>query len=425
MAQETSAAGLKKIVILGASYGGIPFAHYTLRHTIPSLPEKESYQVVLVSTSAEAFCRPAAPRALISDEQFDQSKLFVGIEKNFDSYPKDSFKFVQGRATAWDHNQCIVTVTLPSGSTETIDYYALVIATGGSTPSPLFGFNHGDSTSVKEAWKTFREALPSAKSIVICGGGPAGVETAAEISEYFNGRAGYLSSKLANPKVSVTIVTAGDKLLPVMSAARAKKVEAQLDKVGVAVVKNTRVTAVEPANSGLEGPNFTAKTKVLLDSGKEMDADIYIPASGMTPNTEFVTDKSLLTPGGQILVDSSFKAEKAGERVYAIGDVGSAHRPAIHLMRDAVPMAAANLKRDLLLAAGKAETDAGVPKAKIFTEDKRETHIVPVGKSVSGGVGAVMGWSIPSLMVWGLKGRDYWLWSFPNIYTGAEVTKEV
>jgi NADH dehydrogenase FAD-containing subunit len=175
MAQSTTLSSQKNIVILGGSYGGISVAHYTLKHVIPALPSSSSYQVILVSTASEVMCRPACPRALISDDFFDQKKLFVSITKGFEQYPDPTFRFVHGTATSLDYTARNVSVSVAvDNSTETFAYHALVIATGASTPSPLFGLNHGE-TSLRESWATFRKALPAAKSIIIAGGGPVGI----------------------------------------------------------------------------------------------------------------------------------------------------------------------------------------------------------------------------------------------------------
>jgi NADH dehydrogenase FAD-containing subunit len=74
----------KRTIILGGSYSGVSTAHDVLKHVVPSLPDSVTYQVFLVSTSSQAMCRPACPRALISDDLFDQSKLFVSILKQFE-----------------------------------------------------------------------------------------------------------------------------------------------------------------------------------------------------------------------------------------------------------------------------------------------------------------------------------------------------
>lgn len=183
----------KNILILGGSYGGISVAHYILKHTIRQLPEKESYHVVLVSASSQVMCRPACPRALISDHLFDQEKLFVSIPKAFEQFPKESFRFINGTVTELDHSNRTVSVSVDTGNDEKIKFHALVIATGAKSSSPLFGL-HRDVDFLRANWNAFRKALPNAKNIIVVGGGPTRVETAGELGDHLNGRVGFLRS---------------------------------------------------------------------------------------------------------------------------------------------------------------------------------------------------------------------------------------
>lgn len=407
----------KNIVILGGSYSGLSTAHYLLKHAIPHLPDKAFYQVIVVSASSQAMCRPACPRALISDDMFPQEKLFVDILTVFEQYPKDNFRFIQGIATDLDHTGRTVSISLATGNTEKIDFYALVIATGASTSSPLLGLNR-DNEFLRKNWTAFRKALPTAKSIAIVGAGPTGIEIAGELGEYLNGRAGWFSSKLVNPKVSVTVVTADSKILPGLRPAIAEKAEEFLAKVGVDIVKNSRVTTVEPHDAGTE--NVTTKTKLTLNDGKTMDADLYIPATGTRPNTGFIHDELLTTDGRVDTNASTLRVDKAGPRVYAVGDAASYARPAIHIILEAIPVLCANIKRDLLLASGKDGSVVG--EDRTFKVDTRETQLVPIGKSK--GVGAAMGYKLPSFMVWLIKGRDYWLWTTGGLWSGKQWAKE-
>ena len=405
----------KDIVILGGSYGGVSTAHYLLKHAIPHLPE---HRIVLVSASSQIICRPACPRALVSDDLLPQDKLFVDISKVFEQYSGDRFKFLHGTATKVDKNSRTVAMVSATDETETINFHALVIATGASTPSPLLSLNR-DEVSLRDSWKSFRQALPNAKNIVIAGGGPAGVETAGELGEYLNGRAGWFSSKLSNSKVSITVVTAGSQILPLLRPAIAQKAEAYLAQAGVTVVKNARVQSVVPENTGTN-EGLTVPSTLNLDNGTTLEADLYIQATGTKPNTAFL-DPTLLTENGRVETNSStLRVDNAGPRVYAIGDVASYARPAVHLILDAVPILCANIKRDLLIAAGK--DDSAAVKDRIFKEDTRETQMVPIGQSK--GVGAAMGYQMPSFLVWLIKGRDYWLWTTGNLWSGKQWNKE-
>ncbi|KAH6724585.1 hypothetical protein BKA61DRAFT_687912 [Leptodontidium sp. MPI-SDFR-AT-0119] len=407
----------KKIVILGGSYGGISTAHYLLKHALPHLPQdKDSYEIVLVSSSSQVLCRPACPRALISDEMFDQVKLFVDIARQFEHYPKDNFVFVHGSATGLDHENRTVSVKLATGGVEMVNYYAMVIATGASTTSPLLGLNN-DANFLKSDWASFRAALPTAKTIVISGGGPAGIEVAGELGEYLNGQPGWFGGKSA-PKVSITVYTSGSQILPLLRPSIAKHAEDLLSKLGVTVVKNTKVKSVE-AVGGRE-VQVTSKVVLTLEDDKKVETDLYIPATGTKPNTNFI-DSSLLAPDGRVNTNpSTLRVDKAGVRVYAIGDVSSAARPAVHLILEAIPVLCANIKRDLLLDSG-AEASS-VSGERVFKEDTRETQMVPIGKSK--GVGAAMGYQLPSFLVWLIKGRDYWLWTTGGLWSGKQWAKE-
>ncbi|RDW66634.1 hypothetical protein BP5796_09383 [Coleophoma crateriformis] len=417
MAQDKTSESAKQIVILGGSYAGVSTAHYLLKHAIPQMPDKASYQIVIISASSKVMCRPACPRALISDDMFPQEKLFLDVDKLFEQYDSESFHFIHGAATKLDHVNRTVSIDVADGTTEQIAFYALIIATGSSTPSPLLSLNR-DFESLRASWAAFRKSLPTAKKIVIAGGGPAGIETAAELGEYLNGHAGWFSSKLANPAVSITVVTAGEKILPALRPAIAKKAERYLALVGVSVIKNVRVKSVAPVNAGTD--DVATKAVVTLENGETLDADLYIPAVGMRPNTDFV-DPSLLSADGRVNNNAStLRLDQAGPRIYAIGDVASYARPAVHLIFNAVPILCANIKRDLLLASGtKGDLIGG---DRIFKEDTRETQLVPIGKKK--GVGAAMGFRLPSFMVWLIKGRDYWLWTTGKLWSGKQWAKE-
>ncbi|KAH6647378.1 FAD/NAD(P)-binding domain-containing protein [Truncatella angustata] len=393
----------KNIVILGGSYGGMSVAHYVLRHVIPQLPESHTYRVVLVSIGTEVMCRPACPRAMISDKFFSQEKLFVNIPKQFAQYPKENFRFIQGAATHLRHTD------------RNLDFHALVIATGASAPSPLIGSN-GDQELLKSNWSKLRRTLPTVKHVVIAGGGPTGVETAGELGEYLNGRAWFFQDGLKSPTVKITLLTSGSKLLPVLRPSIAAKAEKLLAQVGVTVVKNAPVQDVTSSSNDIsekEGP-----VTVNLKDGRTLEADLYIPAFGTTPNTAFI-DKSLLADDGRVNTNTAtLRVDQAGPRIYAIGDASTFARAAVHHILGAIPVLGANIKRDLLSAAGQSVVGAD----REFKEEKREMQMVPIGRSK--GVGAAFGWQLPSFMVWLIKGRDYFLWTTPALWSGTHWAKE-
>jgi hypothetical protein len=210
--------------------------------------------------------------------------------------------------------------------------------------------------------------------------------------------------------------------------------------------------------------DVATKLTVTLEKKTVLEADIYVPATGSNPNTNFIQQAFLTAEGhvdtntevcGILTQESSFKTcynsslphelchdgvsrldfvyqtktdstktlrvDKAGPRIYAIGDVASYARPAIHTIFTAIPVLCANIKRDLLLSSGKAEISAS--NDRVFREDTRETQLVPIGKSK--GVGAAMGFQLPSFLIWLVKGRDYWLWTTGDLWSGKQWAKEV
>jgi hypothetical protein len=61
---------------------------------------------------------------------------------------------------------------------------------------------------------------------------------------------------------------------------------------------------------------------------------------------------------------------------------------------------------------------------RIYEKEEREMQFVPIGSG--GGVGALMGWKVPSFFVWALKGRDYMVgMSGAPTASGESVKKEV
>ncbi|KAH7121060.1 hypothetical protein B0J11DRAFT_56015 [Dendryphion nanum] len=431
--QSSSDNSKKTIIILGASYAGISTAHYILKHVVPKFPTPSSYQVVLVSPSEHAMCRPACPRALISNNFFDQDRLFVSVAEQFSHYPSSSFQFLHGAAIGLDEQSRTVSVQLAkagnsdglSAGKKVLGFHTLVIATGASTPSPLHGLNASDRSTLQSHWSSFRKALPNTKTIVITGGGPSGVETAGELGEYLNGRqSGWFLSAPPIPKVKITLVCAGPQILPALRPGLASKAENMLAHVGVTVLKNTRVVSVSQSSpsikTGLDDSiDVTSPTRVKLNNNTVLEVDLYIPATGTQANTSFIPAHLLANNGRVNANPQTFRLENTVERIYSIGDCSAAFtRPSIHNILSAIPILCSNIQRDLLIAENGGDASASHIKDQLFQEDMREMQLVPIGRS--GGVGAAMGWALPGWLVWLIKGRDYWVWTTGRLWSGRQ-----
>lgn len=398
----------QNIVILGGSWAGLGTAHYFLKHTLPTLNGK--YKVYLISPSSHFFHRVAGPRAIIGKNALPYDKYYVPIAEGFTQYPAGSFTLIEASATGVDTAARTVTYNLtknPSQS-DTIIYHALVIATGWTSPTQAW--NNNSVTEFEANLSDLQTRIPKAKTVIIGGGGPAGVETAGEIGELLNGAAGWFKSRPANPKAKVTLYQADSKLLPVLRPQLAKQAEKLLNRVGVDVVYNTKIVS---ANTNADGT-----TSVTLTTGESITADIYIPATGTIPNTGFLP-KELLNDKGKVQTHAkTLRVEGAGPRVYAVGDVGSHTRGGIMAIYDAVPVLGANLDYDLKAAAASDKQGTTPGAEKEYSDNVTETQFVPVGKDK--GVAAALGWKVPSILVWLVKGRDYMIWGVPSVYKGGK-----
>lgn len=294
----------RNIVVLGVAWAGLGTAHHICKHLLPQLQKSGTgkYVLHLVDPSTHFWWHIAAPRQICSVDELTIEKSFVPIKDGFKQYGslQDSIVFHQATASGLDTQARTVSLATPNGSTESLAYWALIIATGVRTPTPLTGFVGSHEVS-EQALREMNVKLKTAKDIVVAGGGPVGVETAGEIGAFLGSKA------------KVTLITSAAKLLPVFNDTRAKKAESLLKKVGVDVVYNTKVTASNDVGNG--------KTEIVLSDGKSLTVDVYIPAYGVQPNTEWLP-ADLKNSNGYVNTNSStLRVDKAGARVYAAGDV--------------------------------------------------------------------------------------------------------
>jgi apoptosis-inducing factor 2 len=394
MADET-----RNIVVLGASFAGLSAAHYMCRHTLPKLQNVKGVKYVLhlVDQSTHFWWHNSAPRAIVSVQEMQHKDTFVPIMDGFKQYSnlKDSFVFHQGTVNSLDTASRKVSINKTEGGEESLEYYALIIATGVKSPTPLTTF-HGDHTVSQKALEEMNQKLKTAKEIVVAGGGPIGVETAGELGAHLKGQA------------KITLVAGSDKLLPVLRKALADKAGKLLEKFGVKVLYNVKVQATEPSTDG--------KTTVKLDNGDSISADVYIPAVGVEPNTSFLP-ANLKGDRGFIKTNAkTMRVDDAGSRVYALGDVAAVDKGGVLNMFNTVPVWGANFTHDLL-----SDAKAGTVAEKSYQIKWPETQLVPVGAKT--GVGAVNGWSLPGFAVSMMKGKDYMLSRMPGVTQGEQWSK--
>jgi NADH dehydrogenase FAD-containing subunit len=425
----------RNIVFLGASYAGISATHYFLKHVYPSLPISATikYKVILINASPKWYMRHASPRAIASTELMPKEKILLDIEPGFTQYG-DKVQFMVGKATSWDPEKRVLFVCRPDSVKEIpVSYHALVLTTGSKSASPIWSSYGNGHDEIEAALAEVNAQIKNAKSIVIAGGGPAGVETAGEIAQYLNGTPGWFQKKPANPKAEILLLTSSDKLLPSLRPAIAKQAEHKLNRLGVEVKYNTKVlkasTIADSNNDDLNNDDSNNKTKtkttkLTLSNGSELFTDLYLPALGSTPLTAYIPSH-LLDPQSRLLTNESTLrvTPSAGPLVYALGDITSFTHGGIPEIISEIPVLASNMKRDLLATHKQGFGAKPQGKDRIYEPENRELQVVPVGRG--GGVGAAYGWRLPSWAVWLIKARDFMVSGGVDRVFGRTEEKEV
>jgi len=387
----------RNIVILGASFGGIAITHYFLKHILPALKVKKDaqYHVYVLDRSSNWYFRIASPRAAASLTLMPKEKLFYPIETIFKSYSSSDLTFIQSTITGVDTAARKVSYKRSDNLVvENLFYHALIVVTGSNTSDPVHSMQ-SDAATTLAAISQMNKAVSTAKSVIVAGGGPTGVETIGEIAEAINGKPGWFSTPV--PKARITLITSASQLLPELRPAIGKQAEQALKKLGVDVLYNTRVAGVRTQDNG--------HTTVSLAKGDTLEADLYIPAYGVTPNTSFLPQTLLDERNFLVTNSKTLRVDAAGPRVYAAGDVASFSNNTSIQLTASLPTLYVNLRRDLL--SYDAVDPGAKPKGKDreFTISTKEFMTAPIG--TGGGVGAIMGWKVPSWFVWITKGRQY------------------
>ncbi|KZM23537.1 uncharacterized protein EKO05_0011276 [Ascochyta rabiei] len=387
----------RNIVVLGASAAGLQSTHYIMKHILPALKQSKKdakYHVYLINPSSDWWFRVASPRVAASTTRMPAEKILFDIRPGLKQYSKDDITFIEGTATGVSEQSRAVTYRRSQAATEeTLPYHALIVATGSKTYHQAFSMS-ADTRTTLDSIKYTNEKVRTAKDIVIVGGGPTALEFAGEVAEHRNGKPGFFSK--VSRKTNITLITASNKLLPALRPAIAKAAEAKLKALGVEVLYNQRV--VDTQTSG-------EHTIITLSKGDKLEADLYVPAHGVQPNSSFLPAHLLDDRKYLKVNESTLRVDAAGPRVYSVGDVASYSRNSLVDIINSLPVLFVNLKRDLLSYNAMLPDEKPKGKDRLYVRDNKEMQLVPIGSG--GGVGAVMGWKVPSWFVWMMKSRDF------------------
>ncbi|CAG8330470.1 unnamed protein product [Penicillium salamii] len=390
----------RKIVVVGGGVAGISLAHYLLRYTLPALTERleQPYHLTLVSPSSHFYWKVAAPRALVEPSQ-NNNEPFVAIADGFKDYPASQFTFSQAEAIQVDEKARILHAKSPRTNENTsVKYDCLVIATGTSSHSPLFSLK-GPHTQTKNELEHIQDRLRDAQSILVAGGGPTGVETAGEL--------GAMSNRWPGAKKSITILSGHERLLSHASPGTSATAESKLDQLGVAVNHGVRV------NSAIQREQGEKSWDLTLSDQSTRVVDVYIDATGSTPNTAFLPS-AWLDASGYVKTDQSSLRLEDAAGVYALGSVTSFTNGSFFDAVEPVRPLADSIRDDELAINPDASRRGQTWWETFFGRRTREyrqkvslTQFVAVGRD--GGVGELGGWRVPSALVYKAKARTLML----------------
>ncbi|OZJ02904.1 hypothetical protein BZG36_04919 [Bifiguratus adelaidae] len=342
-----------RLVIIGGGWGAVS--------TLKQLNEGQ-YHITLISPTNYFLFTPLLPSATVGT--LDLRSLCEPIRKIL---KRVAGHYLEATATDIDFDRKLVEVrtkgTDPTDPSSAKSFYVpydkLVIAVGSTSQTHgVDGLEHTyqlktilDARAMKrKVLDNFEKAsLPTTSpeerkqllSFVVCGGGPTGVEYAAELFDMISEDLGNVFPKVLRNEVSVTIIQSRDHILNTFEAGISKYVEKRFSREHVNVVTNSRVQHIEPTKV-----IYDQKRVVVDDNGekheitetKEVEFGLCLWSTGIAPTTfsqlvrskipeqnnrrALVTDERLRLKG---ISDSS---------VYALGDCATIDNPHLveHIM---------------------------------------------------------------------------------------------
>ncbi|KAF8761250.1 Pyridine nucleotide-disulfide oxidoreductase [Rhizoctonia solani] len=276
---------MKNIVVIGAGGGGVP-----LIQALQKRLNRETHLLVVIEQRDYYAHWPSLIRASVTNEgSFDERGL-IPYDRAFGPLVNIVHSNVREITSA--------AVVTDGGS---IPFEHLILATGsiwnGSLALPPA------RVDAIEYLRAFRTKLEAAQNIVIVGGGAVGVEYAGEL-RYFM------------PDKRVTIVHGAPMIINATYPPKFRKsLYNGLTKMGVNVILGDKISPEAIPQDGI----------VTTESGKQIQADLVINATGGQPNTSCLRslDPSALTARGTVHVTPDLRVKFASGtyNIWALGDI--------------------------------------------------------------------------------------------------------
>ena len=292
-----------KVVILGGGFGGLAAARALYKSAEVTVVDRHNFQTFLpllyqVSTAGLAADHVAYP--------------IRGALR------KTDIKFRMGSPISIDHKNQEVKLD----SSEVLKFDHLIVALGSvSADFGIPGVNeyalgmktvHEALTIRAEIMRRFEDLCrfedETKLSISVIGGGPTGVEMAGAIAELIRGP---LKSDQAEAaaNIQVSLIEAGPRLLPPFAPSLSARTKKDLEKLGVKVLLNTAVKAIE-------------HRKIILKDDSVLNSEITIWAAGVK-GSDAMAQLNLPTNGNRVAVEPTMQV-KNYPNIWALGDIAGA-----------------------------------------------------------------------------------------------------
>ena len=299
-----------RIVIIGGGFAGVALAKKL---------SKQEVQVVLLDKNNYHTFQPLLYQ--VSTGGLEPDSIAYPIRKILKDFPNFYFRLANVEEIDVKKNKVITNIGK-------IKYDYLVVASGSKTN--YFGNAEIEKNSM--AMKTipqslnlrslilenFEDALLTSDinernalmNFVIVGGGPTGVELAGALAEIKKGILPKDYPDLDTRMAQIHIVQSANCILKGMSANASAKAEDFLEKLGVNIWENVRVT------------NYDGKT-VTTNTDLTFETATLVWAAGVEGATiKGLRAEEFITRGNRLLVNE-FNQIKGFENVFAIGDIAS------------------------------------------------------------------------------------------------------
>ncbi|KAL7910675.1 hypothetical protein GGI35DRAFT_478096 [Trichoderma velutinum] len=311
----------RNIVIVGASFAGYRVAQIVAKN----LPPRSPYRVVVIEPNSHFQFTWVLPRFCVV--QGHEHKAFIPYGGYLRGAIEGSFRWVKDKVTDIDR-----TAVKLQDSGEVIPYDFLVIATGAGVKDGLPSrVNATEKIEGIKLLQGMQKGIESANTVVVVGGGAAGVEVATDAKNLY-------------PEKDIILVHSRSAVMHRFGKGLQKAAREGLERLGVELVLEDRVVDEDAASR-----------VVTLKSGRKITYDFFMNCAGQRPLSDVIANLSpnSISSTGHIKVKPTLQIDDDSlPNVYTCGDVAETRTPNPN-SRSASRQATVVADNILLAAAGK------------------------------------------------------------------------